>query len=509
MAIGDLVLDNASPDEYALVKATASSWDGVVDARSLIRGTPFKGPDGKACKGLAALLEQYHGIFTYGTEVGGVESVAVPFSHVFLLPGNGAKPRERTRADIVRRMEDMWKRAIDPLLGARADFLSPPDYSAGTEGEAGRTSPRLDVFFGSGVFVPPKGAHPAGRVEVEFFDPDGARRGQSFTPLGPMIAHTERNAAFYIAQSALAFAVLPRTDSPSLPAPAVVRIPQLTAPVILLLAPGPSPSPSQPLQLTCLQGSHPGYAARRNMPPNDGDDVADEFQVTFEQSTKLLVRYRADIRPSRLRRRHRPGRFAISGIIEPRAGHLPLPDHWWVDLDDEDVMLGSALVHKARSIAVRSGSVHCYDWEAFAEDRSKAALFSLESVAGLRMLRFKDDDRAFGYLERPAAPLPVSFDPKAAPDSSYTLDWIDLTAAAEIDLEREGLGTRSMANGPHVVLGANGSPTAVVRATGGILYRAGRDGIFERREEVPWQPGGQIVLEPFCLTMLPDEEAAA
>jgi hypothetical protein len=48
---------------------------------------------------------------------------------------------------------------------------------------------------------------------------------------------------------------------------------------------------------------------------------------------------------------------------------LPLSDHWWLDLDALGFILGSALVPKARSIAVLTDRLRCYNWCTLAQER--------------------------------------------------------------------------------------------------------------------------------------------
>jgi len=486
--IGDLIREEQPSEEVAIVVAIASTASDGITADDFFLRKKFDGPGQRQFSGLAGLIEHFPTSFSYGTDFG-VESVAVPFSHVYFLCNRNPGRAERLAVELAQKIERRWKAAIDPIVGARISFL---------EFSNALLDP-LKVFFGAGIFIPPPNEQPVGTLEIE--------------PLGrgiiqePTLGETRRPAGLYRAQSALVFASMPGL------APAAVDL-ALAHPFMFFLAPGRSSLPPQrPLHAINLQhdGSHPGYKIRRNEPElePDGDDIADEFVVSFEDNNAFLLRYRADIRPSRLRRCPRPGRLAITGVIEPRTNGKPV-SHWWVDLDSDGIMIGSALASKARSVAVFKGNVHSYNWRAFARDRRSARDCRVERapVQGgpaphLHILR-KLGAKPFGYLQRPSEPSWVSY--RATPDKaeSYSLDWLEFAVGVEMAFQREALTALSqLTEGADIMLGPADANWAV-RAPNGVLYRELGAAKFRRVEEAPWRPGGELVLDPLVLTMLGD-----
>jgi len=486
MAIGDLIREFEPDESLALIHATATVRLGATSAADLFANCRFEVSDGQSFTGIASLLERFHTCFSYGTDFG-VESVAVPFGHAFVVSGQGSSRSERLENEIARKIEKRWRAAIDPAIGARIAFLNGP--------RAERDD--VKVYFGTGAFVPARGERPVGTVEIE---PLGAGSAQI-----PVLGDTGRPAGLYRAQEALTF------GSAQDLAPAFVDWPAREG-FLFFLGRGSLSLPAyRPLQVLGLEknGSHPDYRIRRNEPRHepDGDDIEDEFVVSFRGDNEFLIRYRADARASRLRRRARPGRFAITGVVEPRRHQWPVSDHWWLDLDAESMMTGSSLAPKVRSIAVRQGAVHCYDWRSFSEDRKVARTYTLERAAvrgrgELGILR-RQDSGPFGFLERPVEQKPVVF--IAADDTTdpYSLDWIDFAAGAEIAFRREGLGSLWGVgyDQAEIVLAPAGADWSM-RASGGVLYRASRDQEFEAFDEIPWSPGGQVALGPLILTML-------
>jgi hypothetical protein len=486
MAIGDLVQDVEPDESLAIIQASASAKLGGISAAGLFTGNRFEVAGEKSFSGIASLLEHFHTCFTYGTDFG-VESVAIPFSHVCVLCSNSPVKSERLEIELARKIEGRWKAAIDPATSARIAFLNSPEIERDN----------LKVCFGAGIFVPERDEQPVGSVEIE--------------PLGdgpvqmPMFGDTSRPAGFYRAQGGLVF------GSALGLAPASVDLGP-SSPFLFFLGQGASAlPPHRPLQAFSLQedGSHPGYKIRRNEPRQepDGDDIRDEFVVSFNDNDEFLMRYRADFRASRLRRRARSGRLAITGVIEPRTGRWPLSNHWWLDLDSEGLMTGSSLTPKARTIAVQYGAVHCYDWRMFAGDRKEARAYTVERATvrerpNLNILR-RQDSEPFGFLQRPPEPRPVAFDAVREATDRYSLDWIDLAAGAEIAFRRQGLGSL-LGNRTDITLAQAGADWAV-RAPGGILYRDSAGGEFSLYENIPWQQGGQIALGPIILTMLEND----
>jgi hypothetical protein len=485
MAIGDLIREFEPDEELALIHAQATARLSGTSAADLFTRCRFKVSDGQSFSGIAALLENFHTCFSYGTDFG-VESVAVPFGHAFVVSSQSSNRSERLENEICRKIDERWKAAIDPATGARIAILNAP--------AAERDS--IAVYFGTGAFVPDRGERPVGTVEI---DPLGDRSLEI-----PVIGDTGTPAGLYRAQEALTF------GSARDLAPAFVDWPTTEA-FLFFLGRGPSSLPPyRPLQVLNLEknGSHSGYKIRRNEPRHepDGDDVEDEFVVSFNRNNEFLIRYRADVRASRLRRRARPGRFAITGIVEPHHGQWLVSDHWWLDLDAQSTMTGSSLVPKARSIAVRQGVVHCYDWRTFSEDRKIARTYRLERAAvrdrgGLRILR-RQDWEPFGFLERPAEQKRVVFVSGDETTDPYSLDWIDSAAGAETAFRREGLASLwGIGDSADIVVGPAGADWSF-RAVGDVLYRASPDAEFEALAEIPWRPGGQIALGPLILTML-------
>jgi len=485
MAIGDQIREFEPDEELALIHAQTTARLSGISAAELFTRCRFKVSDGQSFAGIASLLENFHSCFSYGTDFG-VESVAVPFGHAFVVSSQGSSRSERLENEISRKIEERWKAAIDPATGARVAFLN----ASAVERDS------IAVYFGTGAFVPDRGERPVGTVEI---DPLGNEAREV-----PVIGGTGRPAGLYRAQEALTF------GSTHDLAPASVDWPATDA-FLFFLGRGPlSLPPYRPLQVLNLEknGSHPGYKIRRNEPPDepDGDDVTDEFVVSFKGNNEFLIRYRADVRASRLRRRPRPARFAITGIVEPYHGQWPVSDHWWLDLDAQSIMTGSSLVPKARSIAVRQEVVHCYDWRTFSEDRKIARAYRLERAPvrdhrSLSILR-RQDWGAFGFLERPTEQKQVVFVSGDETTDPYSLDWIDSAAGAETPFRREGLASLwGGGDSADIAVGPAGADWSI-RASGGVFYRTSPDAEFEALAEIPWSPGGQIALGPLILTML-------
>ena len=155
----------------------------------------------------------------------------------------------------------------------------------------------------------------------------------------------------------------------------------------------------------------------------------------FTQDTYFDVEVTADSRFSRLYRKPpAAGRyFEITGLRAPPDLRMAV-ERWWIDLDTEFMLVGTALRRRAYSVVVEDGNLTFYDWSELDFDKGRAAAFRLARGSGgaiLRRSELSGTVSPFGYLAAPAAEMGARFEPEWSQVSGYHLDWLDFSGAVE------------------------------------------------------------------------------
>src|SRR5262249_48922392 len=107
---------------------------------------------------------------------------------------------------------------------------------------------------------------------------------------------------------------------------------------------------------------------------------------------------------------------------------------WWIDVDEEGRLIGSAMLAKSYSIVVEGESVFAYDLRSKDWARGTFPRFVLDQDGGLR----RRNGPPLGYL---AAPPRLSR-PNFSEDwwmggaDNWPLDWLDFAGAVEADGEQ-------------------------------------------------------------------------
>jgi hypothetical protein len=454
MAIGDLVRDALPSYDVNQLTFAAKLPDGRIhfaDDRLFEPGTPgfVTGlgawvPRRRRRMSLLELIDAYHDIEIQGS-YGEREAVAVPYSHIILRCGpdgrfsGGFAPE--IEGEVTERIREVFGRFVDPLVDVRVRCEEHEALGADD----------LAALFGRGVFVPRTGESPVGHVRI-------CRRD-----LGPpgrdlCLSDGHTSAGIYRGQRAIAFgngaracgqvrAAMPEGAFLAIvPGPPAARAPGsgrrgTDGPLRLVpdAAPAERRTPDMLARGLRRFGLLPRVSARpaRNVTiprPVETTDADGAWSFPVGQAS-FEIEVVIDARPSRLLAALPPAGtgYAIAGVgVDLAAGiRAEASDgRWWIDIDADGHLVGSAMAVKAYSIVVENGGVEIYDWRRKDWARgAKLPRFELGEGGVVRRV----DGAALGYLAAPGRPVKPSFVEEwwTGGADLWPLDWLDFAGAIE------------------------------------------------------------------------------
>ncbi|TMI99524.1 MAG: hypothetical protein E6G97_21630 [Alphaproteobacteria bacterium] len=435
---------------------------------------------------LISLVDTLHDTFVYGTR-DGIESVAVPFSHLVLLSGGFYGDRGRAAGrQIHDEMEKYFGRYVDDLIGIRT--LCQEAENVGEN--------EILAFFGRGVFVPRPGEQPIGHVTLESQGRVAAAHPLMLAPQIP--------AAFYRGQGGVAFTFHPRTA----PANSDVMSPDEYSFFYL----GPSEDGSVEVELTWHPGSEPADAAGANymvLRESDAAAGADpSFVIRGLENEQALLRCGYDARASRLHGAPARGTAALQivGIVAPAENEARSIHRWWVDLDRRDRLRGGAWSRRASSILCEGDTVSRYDWlnTRFVQG-APAYRLAETNVLGrnVKVLR-APEGMPFGYLVPPKMSQRAVFHELWWTHDGYALDWLDFSGGIETwSGATRGLAQDASEHGPATLMPGLQD---VRSGFGGadLLTRAPGANAFSSAWRGGWMPGTEFIVGPLMLRIPPE-----
>jgi hypothetical protein len=370
--------------------------------------------------GILALADRVNDVFRAGAGPA-MTSVEIPYAHLALAAGFPIAGDPTDYAENLRiELQERWKPYLDPVVGVRVELYRDPD----------RSDNHLSLFLGRGIFLPERDEKPIGSVEIALADGSG-------DSTQPCLAD-ERPAGLYRGQNALVFA-----DAPAR-APAFCRL--LNDPhhiYVMQFVPSSTwrgDRTSGGIHLTLLPTGRVGPDDARPdvkaMPPPPGYDAA--FKILRDGSDYLTVRVLRDRRISALRQAP-PAAGApvleLVGILVPDRQLFGREiDRWWIDLDDNDLLVSGASVSVAKSLIFSDRSVEAYDWRTnrFRIGSDPAVRFESCQFGGRErtVVRLRSE-RPLGFLLPPPVRQAIGFDGIRGGDSAYYLDWLDYAGAID------------------------------------------------------------------------------
>jgi hypothetical protein len=434
---------------------------------------------------LTAVMNAVHDVQTYGTSYG-IEEIAVPFPHVIFLTGFGTSESwfgaEQRIAELLRQQ---WQDLVDPLVELRVRLFVGQDTKSGD----------LLAFFGRGIFAPRRDERPIGRIEI--MAPDGSASAEPRLPGGAP-------AGWYRGQAALAFSATEQLT------PATCALLPAEPCRLLLRGAGPGDPRTSPFVLDCEvagDGCFP-FPIETTEPPS-GIDAA--FKISLNDGHALQVLVTEDARPSRILAMPPadPYYFSIAAVLAPKDREGLTVARWWIDLDRDLHLVGSALRPRALSVVCEDDDIEAYDWSSPGRPApAPARLADISIPSGTHKALWAAGSN-FGYLRAPQRTVSAIFiDPSgfAQPGSRFDgapweLDWLDFAGAAETaSLYAERLGlcahkeAKSLMMVPGFESGAISNP--------GFLSRDDEDEPFKERWDGEWRHGKQLVVGPLLLRII-------
>lgn len=445
MAVGDLLDLARIPEVRPIVVLEARVSHPVDDIRDLVEAMIYDLPRGESLRrrrswlgsplagtfgapgssrsspvSLVAALNQHHDVHVFGTPLG-LEAVAVPFGHMVVLIGNRvATVSGSTERMLQRLLQREFAAFADPMAGINVMLREILGLGVG----------RIQVSFGQGIFVPSANEDPVGRVTVKSLWEDSG--GEATTPGEPKLP-SGKPAGLYRGQRGLVFAGSP------LVAPASCSL-MPDGPVVLALANDPE---SGALSLRSLVADVPTPSDADDDPPNPysvdraspeaNEDAA--FEVHAPGNAWIRVGVELDCRLSRLLSRPpQDGGYAIIGLAAPQDRSDRLVDRWWVDIDHDGHLIGSAMRTRAATVICTEREIEVYDWLQLQFDRSAGARYRLEIIttaSGPVLALTNVGHRPWGYVNAPTSSTEVRFDQVSRAHSSWSFDWLDFAGAVE------------------------------------------------------------------------------
>jgi hypothetical protein len=367
--------------------------------------------------GIVGLVDRFNDVFRVGVGSAGA-GVEVPYPHLALVAGFAfPKNREDVAGDVQLKLDSLWRRYLDPIVGIRVALYADRERDDG----------RLSLFLGHGVFVPSPDERPIGRVEVTLAE-------GSAEPVEPTLPDG-RPAGLYRGQFCLAMA-----DSAER-SPAICSLLDDRSHIYLLQFKQSNEWRAErvsggvhllPLALDNI-GAHDTRPDVRGVEPPEGYDCA--FEILRDGMHYVDVRVIRDIRGSALLNQRPPTDVAyeVIGLLAPDRQSFGRQIHrWWIDLDAEGRLIASASGTPAKTIIFADGAAETYIWRTNRFQAGSDPAFFVEPcrIGGRdRTLVGRADRSALGFLIPPATPRNVGFD--GMTHGLFQLDWLDYAGAVE------------------------------------------------------------------------------
>jgi hypothetical protein len=437
---------------------------------------------------LTAIMNAIHDVQVFGTETG-IEAIGVPFPHIIFLVGSAsAEFRMATEERVAELLRKDWNDLIDPLIDLRVRMLLGEDVG----------QHEIVGYFGRGVFTPRHNERPIGRIEISAVGSSSVDE--------PMLPG-EIPAGLYRGQASLVFASAERfTPAVSSLLPNNCRF--------LLRGSSTFDSVQSPLFLECEVTNRDPSVFRPMIapicPPPAPYDAS--FTVETDDGRVLQVNVIEDKRPSRLFADPPDSSvvFAIVGIVQPRDRPDMTVRRWWIDLDSNQKLIGSALRPRCWSIICEGDEIEQYDWKSSARTKpTQMRLVQTQSTAGaITLLRTNAGE--LGYLLPPPVAMTASFEDTSTisgrniAHERFELDWLDFSGAVETSslyAERLAVHASKQAAGPIRIPGLDGRPLP----NPGFLAKRASSTTFDETWKGDWEHGSELIVGPLVLRIVVQE----
>jgi hypothetical protein len=430
---------------------------------------------------LKKLMERRHAVAIIDGG-SGPEAIGVPFPHVAIVTssdGGGAA------ADVAIELEDRmrlaWEGYLDNAVGPKVQYLRGNLHDEKT----------MSVFFGYGIYLP-DGQQPQGRVRVQLLDSQGEPT-KSFD----LTLSSGASAGFYREQSGIVFGGdETRTAVSSL---------DLPPDVLFFLGTLPRKRPSARPQLICRPLRRDNTDRWEPLANPNADEAWDgSFHVLKNSQPFATVDYIFDGRAGRLWSKLPSGpAFAIVGIASPSSVNGTVVRRWWIDLDDQDVLLPCAAMPRKSSLIVQGRRLKGYDWQQYTTRRDRGA--GVSEIHPGRL--FADEKRdvlaarnghSFGYVECGGRGV-FAFDPAAARGpNTRLLDWLARAMTLELEGGKTVNGLAAANTDTHVEF-IGQIDSLKLRCRGRGLGRPVEQGGFQQTGELQLARGGRAAIGPLII----------
>jgi hypothetical protein len=445
------------------------------------RGPPRAGGLWNGKNSLKKLMERWNAV-TVIDGGSGPEVISVPFPHVAIVTGadvGGAA------ADAAKELEELISRAwgsyLDKEIGPKVQYLRGNFFDDTT----------LSVFFGYGIHLP-DGQQPQGRVQIRLLDPD-------WEPIKEFDLRfsSGASAGFYQRQSGIVFGGdETRTAVSSL---------DLPPDVLFFLGTLPRKRvPARP-QLICRplsRDSRDGWEPAVNA---NADEMWDgSFHVLKNAKPFAAIDYMFDARPGRLWSKLPPGpAVSIVGVSAPAVWNGQQVRRWWIDLDDQDILVPCAAMPRKSSLIVQGRRLRGYNWHQYAARRDRGA-----GVAELLSQKAFVDERrdvlaarnghSFGHVGCDGKGV-FAFEPAVARGSNpLLLDWLAHAVTLELEDGSTANGLAAANVDAHVEFTGR-SDSLRLSCRGRALGRPDGQGGFQHASDLQLAPGGRAAIGPLVI----------
>jgi hypothetical protein len=430
---------------------------------------------------LKKLMERRHAVAIVDGG-SGPEAVGVPFPHVAIVTGadgGGAA------ADAANELEDLMRRAwggyLDKAVGPKVQYLRGNFYDDRT----------MSVFFGYGIHLP-DGQQPQGRVQVRLLDPDGVPIKEF-----DLRFSSGASAGFYQQQSGIIFGGdETRTAVSSL---------DLPPDVLFFLGTLPRKrAPARP-QLICRalrRDNRDGWEPVAN--PNADEMWNGSFHILKNAKPFAAVDYMFDARPGRLWSKLPPGpAFAIIGVSAPSIVNGTPVRRWWIDLDDQDVLVPCAAMPRKSSLIVQGRRLKGYNWQQYGARRDRGAgvsemLPEKTFIDERRDVLAARNGHSFGYIECEGRGA-FAFDPAVARGpNTLLLDWLAHAMTLELESGETVSGLAAANVDTHVEFSGR-FDSLKLHCRGRALGRPDGQGGFQHASDLQLSRGEKAAIGPLVI----------
>jgi hypothetical protein len=225
------------------------------------------------------------------------------------------------------------------------------------------------------------------------------------------------------------------------------------------------------------------------------------FHVLKNAKRFAAIDYMFDARPGRLWSKQPPGpAFAIVGVAAPPMVNGTPVRRWWIDLDDQGILLSCAAMPRKSSLIVQGQRLKGYSWQQYGAQAPGLAeiLPGRPVIDEQRDVLVARNGHSLGYVECDGNGV-FAFDPAAARGpNTLLLDWLARAMTLELEGGEMVSGLAAASADAHVEFsGQTGS--LALRCRGRGLGRPDGQGGFQKVENLQLPRGGRAAVGPLVI----------